>query len=178
MCNSYEDGLGDAFDIIDKSVKLLRAEVSLLFPAQRSNSLTVWAARAQQQLRHSTQKKDSRWIQTLGCLKRSLADLSSTMLLLRVLAHPRGWTTVRQISSLGSRRVPLAFKPAVIPCRALATSGDSGIPPQEFEPVDPADPDGSLSVYRGVLSAQIRLVKAFSITTSVIGLSFQVSCSI
>eukprot|EP00095_Tigriopus_kingsejongensis_P006749 maker-scaffold1404_size42976-snap-gene-0.11 protein:Tk06749 transcript:maker-scaffold1404_size42976-snap-gene-0.11-mRNA-1 annotation:"GK24268" len=55
--------------------------------------------------------------------------------------------------------------------RALGTSPVD--PPVDVGPVDPDDPTGDKAVYRGILSTQIKLVKGFSLTTSLIGLSCQ-----
>ncbi len=46
-------------------------------------------------------------------------------------------------------------------------------PPEECQEVDPNDNSGEVEVYKGILSAQIKLVKGFSLTTSLIGLACQ-----
>ena len=52
-------------------------------------------------------------------------------------------------------------------------AGPENSPASNEDHVDPDDPQGELEIYRGILSTQIKLVKGFSLTTSVIGLAFQ-----
>ena len=54
---------------------------------------------------------------------------------------------------------------------AFQTSGTEQEPEHEFVPEEHDDPEKT--IYRGILSAQIKLVKSFSLMTSVIGLGCQ-----
>ncbi len=77
----------------------------------------------------------------------------------------------------------------LLPLRSTSHLPPTGPPPEPSQPlppppleaparhdegdVDPNDNSGEVAIYKGILSTQIKLVKGFSLMTSVIGLAFQ-----